>query len=144
MDLFQNQNVSIPCILSGLAVSVKIVDYFGQPMPNANVTLQREDIASRSAVTQSDGTVTFSTITGGDLQVTVYLPDQTQPCVERGFFVDRSTTVSIKIEKYVLLAGMLVETGQLATVLIIVLTLLLVLAIEVYRRRRAKPKEAEN
>jgi len=144
VDLFQNQNVSIPCVLSGLAVSVKIVDYFGQPMPNANVTLQREGIASRSAVTQSDGTVTFSTITGGNLQVTIYLLDQTQQCVERGFFVDRSTTVSIKIEKYVLLAGMLVETSQLATVLIIVLTLLLVLALEIYRRRRAKPKEAEN
>jgi len=144
VDLFQNQNVSIPCVLSGLNVSVKIIDYLGQPMSNANVTLQREGTSSRSARTQSDGTVTFSSITGGDLQMTVYLHDQTQPCVETGFFADKSTTISIKIEKYVLLAGMLVETSQLATVLIIALTLLLVLAIEVYRRRHAKPKETEN
>jgi hypothetical protein len=144
VDLFQNQNVSIPCVLSGLNVSVRIIDYLGQPMSNANVTLQREGTTSRSARTQSDGTATFSSITGGDLQMTVYLHDQTQPCVETGFFADKSTTISIKIEKYVLLAGMLVETGQLATVLIIALTLLLVLVIEVYRRRHAKPKETEN
>jgi hypothetical protein len=144
VDLFQNQNVSIPCVLSGLNISVKIIDYLGQPMSNANVTLQREGATSRSAMTQSDGTVTFNTITGGNLQMTVYLHDQTQPCVETGFFADKSTAMNIKIEKYVLLAGMLVETSQLATVLIIASTLILVLALEIYRRRRVKSKETES
>jgi hypothetical protein len=43
-----------------------------------------------------------------------------------------------------MLAGFLVETSQLATVVIIVATVLFVLTIEVYRRRHLKPKKAES
>lgn len=142
VDLFQNQNVSIICTLYGLTLSVKVVDFLGQPISNVNVVLQREGMTTRSALTQSDGSVTFSGVTGGEFHVTIYLSDQSQPSVEGGFVVEKSETLEIKIDKYLLLAGMLVETGLFAIALVIVLTLLIVLVIELYRwRRHAKPKE---
>ena len=144
LDLFQNQSISIQCRLYGLTVSVKVVDYFGQPISNANVKLQREGLALRSNRTQPNGVATFTSITGGSLQMTVYLFDQTQPCVAKAFFVDSSTTIEIKLEGYIILAGFLVETGNLATAIIIVATALLVLLIEVYRRKRSKPQKSSS
>jgi hypothetical protein len=144
IDLLQNQNTSIICKLYGLNVSIEVVDYFGQPISSINVTLQREGLATRSDRTQSDGTAKFSNIIGGSLQITIYLPGQTQPFVTNSFFVDNSATIQIKLEKYVMLAGFLVETSQLATVVIVVVTLILVLLLEVYMRKRVKPQKSEN
>jgi len=144
IDLLQNQNASIICKLYGLNVSIEVVDYFGQPISSVNVTLQREGLATRSDRTQSDGTAKFSNIIGGSLQIAIYLHDQTQPFVTNSFFVDNSVTIQIKLEKYVMLAGFLVETSQLATVIIIVVTLILVLLIEVYMRKRVKQQKSES
>jgi len=144
VDLFQDQNISLPCQLYGLIVTIRILDYFGQPISNVNVTLHREGAMPRSNHTQADGSAVFSGLTGGSLQVVVYLLDQTQPFKEGMYSVVTSTTIEIRADKYVMLAGFLVETSQLATVVIIVATVLFVLAIEVYRRRHLKPKKAES
>jgi triacylglycerol esterase/lipase EstA (alpha/beta hydrolase family) len=147
VDLFQNQNISLPCQLYGLTVTIRILDYFGQPISNVNVTLHREGVIPRSNRTQADGSAMFSGLTGSigpSLQVVVYLLDQTQPFTEGTYSVVTSTTIEIRAIKYVMLAGFLVETSQLATVVIIVGTVLFILAIEVYRRRRLKPKKAES
>ena len=145
IDLFQNQNMSIICKLYGLNVSIKVVDYFGQPIPNANVTLQREGLASSlHRTTQPDGVATFSSITGGNLQIAVYLSDQPHSCVAEWLFVDSSKVIEIKLEKYVVLAGFLVETSNLTTAMIIAATVLLVLLIEVNRRKRLKPQKSSS
>lgn len=144
VDLFQNQNASIVCRLYGLALSIKVVDYFGQPIPNVHVILEREGMTARPSETQTDGTATFNTVTGGTFSVTLYMTDPDQPWLEEGFLVDTSKTVQIKLDKYVMLAGSLVETNQFVTVLIIVLTLVCVAAIEVYRRRRLRPQKTED
>jgi hypothetical protein len=143
LDLFQNQSISIQCRLFGLTVSVKVVDYFGQPISNANVTWQLDGLQN-SALTKSDGLVTFSNIIGGDLQVTVYLPGQSQPFEVTTPSIDSSRTIEIKLDKYVVLAGFLVETSNLTTAMIIAATVLLVLLIEVYRRKRLKPQKSSS
>ncbi|MDI6904185.1 MAG: hypothetical protein QMD13_01635 [Candidatus Bathyarchaeia archaeon] len=141
VDLFQNQNISICCKLYGLNVSIRVVDYFGQSIPDANVILQRDGL-QYSPSTESNGMITFSNIIGGDLQITVYLPGQSQPCMVTTSSVDESTTIEIKIEKYVVIAGFLVETGQLTTAIIIVVATILILSIEIYRRKRLKPQKS--
>jgi hypothetical protein len=143
VDLFQNQNVSIPCNLYGLTVSVKVVDYFGQGIADVNVNLQREGQPAMIKKTQSDGTATFNNVVGGDLEIALYLGDSTQPIVAQDSTIESSTTIQVKIDKYVVLAGLLVETSQLATVIIIVLAIVLFLSIEVYRRRRSKTEKSE-
>jgi hypothetical protein len=143
LDLFQNQSISIQCRLFGLTVSVKVVDYFGQPISNANVTWQLDGLQN-SALTKSDGLVTFSNIIGGDLQVTVYLPGQSQPFEVTTSLIDSSRTIEIKLDKCVILAGFLIETSHLTTAIIIAATVLLVLLIEVYRRKRLKLQKSSS
>lgn len=143
LELFNDTYREIYCQLYNLTVSVKIVDYFGQPISNANVTWQLDD-RQDSALTKSDGLVTFSNIIGGDLQVTVYLPEQSQPFMVTTSVVDSSKTIEIKLDKYVILAGFLVETSHLTTAMIIAATVLLVLLIEVYRRKRLKPQKSSS
>jgi hypothetical protein len=134
--------VPIRCELFGLAVSIRIIDYFGQPIPNANVTLQRDSYRA-SGLTGGDGNAAFSNVIGGDLQVTVYLSGQSQPCVATTTGIATSKTVEIKIDKYTSLAGFLVETDQLITVLIVIIAVVFILALEIYRRRRFKQQKSE-
>ena len=144
-DLFDDKNVTIKCQLLGLYVSLKVVDYFGQPIPNANVTLQREGLPVRSMQTQSNGLATFDNLIGGArAQIAVYLFDQTQPCITKGFDLSEPTTIEIKVEKYVLLAGFYVETSQFITAIIIAATVILILSIEVYRRKRLKSQKSSS
>jgi hypothetical protein len=145
LDLFQNVNLSITLKLFGLTVTVKVVDYFGQGIPNANITLQFGSVISRSNLTQSDGSATFFGVDGGVYQIAVRLASQTGTSILKNVEVAPSTqTISIRMDRYVLLAGSLVETSQLAVVLLIVATVIVVLTIELYRRRtRVKAKEDE-
>jgi len=143
VEMFNDTYSEIYCKLYNLTVSVKVVDYFGQPISNAKVTWQLDGLQD-SALTKSDGLATFSNIIGGDLQVTVYLPERSQPFMVTTSFVDSSKTIEIKLDKYVVLAGFLVETSYLTTAIIIVATVLLVLLIEIYRRKRFKPQKSSS
>jgi hypothetical protein len=142
VSLNESRVVSISCKLYGLTVSVQVVDYFGQPIPNANVTLLRDGLQN-STLTRSDGIAEFPGVIGGELHTIVYLPGQSQPYLQTTFYVDSSKTIQVRVERYVVLAGFLVETGQLATLIIIVVSVIAILLFEVYRRKRFKPKKVE-
>jgi hypothetical protein len=144
VSLFEDENVSIVCKLYGLTVSVEVVDYLGQPISGADVILQREGMTTRSDQTQSNGTVTFSSVTGGTFYVTVYLFDQKEPTSEGSYSVEENTTIVIKVDEYLMLIGMPVETSTFAIALIIVLTLVFILAVEIYRKRRFKQQKNTN
>jgi hypothetical protein len=143
LEMFNDTNREIYCKLYNLTISVKVVDYFAQPIPNANVTWQAYGLQN-STLTKSDGIVTFSNVIGGDLRVMVYLPSQSQPFEVTTLFIDSSKMIEIKLEKYVVLAGFLVEASSLTTAIIIVVTVLLALLIEVYRRKRLKPQKSSS
>ena len=136
-------NVSISCKFYGLTIAIQVVDYFGQPIPNANVTLSLENL-QQCSLTKSDGTAEFPDTMGGNLQVMVYLPGQSQPYMTSSLYVDSSKTIQIKIERYTMLAGFLVETSQLATSIIIAVSVILVLSLEIYRKKRPKPKTSQS
>lgn len=133
---------TISCKLYDLNISVRISDYFDQPIRDTNVTLQRDELRA-SGVTGADGTITFTNIVGGSFTVTVRLPGQSEPCVATMVFADNSTTIPVKIEKYVLLVGMLVETSQLLTVMVIVITAIFILGLEILRRRRLRQPKSK-
>jgi hypothetical protein len=144
VDLFQDQNATVYCDLFGLNISVTLTDYFGQPFANTNVTLKGTGSDLISKRTQANGMVTFDNLVGDRFSISVYLSDQGSPTVVESLFVDGSTMVPIRIGKYVLLAGLPVETSQLAIVVIIVLGLLFVLSLELYRRRRNKSQKIDS
>lgn len=145
VSLFQDQNATVYCNLYDLNISVSVADYFGQPFPNLNVTLQGMTLQGKGFEsllnrTQANGTVTFYHLVGDSFSVSVYVSDGGPPTVVKSLVVDGSTVVPISMNKYVLLAGFVVETSQLAIAIVIVLTLLTVLGLEVYRRRRSRSR----
>jgi hypothetical protein len=142
VDLFDDLNASIICRLYGLTVSFRVVDFFGQPISNANVTLQRESLVYGSNHTQGNGLAVFNRVTGGSLQASVWLFNQMQPEVTEVFYVENSTTIEIKLQEYVLLAGFFVNTAVFTGVMIVIATVVGVLLIEVYRRKRPRIAKA--
>ena len=138
-------NVTIVCDSYGLSISIKIIDYFGQPISGANVTLKQGNWQD-FRLTGSDGIVNFTNTIGGNMQAVVYLPGQTEPYTMRTFSFDSSTTqpLEIKADKFMLLGGFLVETGQVATTMLVVAIVVLILSLELYKRRRAKLQKSES
>jgi hypothetical protein len=132
-----SKTLPLSCKLYGLTLVVHVVDYFGQPIAGANVTVLRQGLNIQSNQTNSIGGAEFSDLIGGDLQIAVYLPGQTQVCDAKNYYIDYSATIQIKIEKYVSLFGFLIETGQLATIVIIAVTVAIILLLEIHRRRTA-------
>jgi len=135
IEVFNGTQNEIYCDLYNLTLSVKVVDYFGQPIPNTNVILLREDLTPRSTMTASDGLTTFDKVIGGNVEITVVLPGQAQQYMATDYYIDRPTEIEINAGGYTLLAGLLVETTLLVSVLIILASAIFVVAIEVYRRR---------
>jgi hypothetical protein len=137
-------NATINCSLYGLDVSVKLTAYFGQAIPNLNVTLEWIGYPnSTSTVSGSDGIASFKGIVGGNLTLTVSMNGQSDPLAVTTANVYTSTTIEIRLDKYVVLAGMLVDLGQFVTVLAIVLIVIFIVCLEVYRRKRSRPQQSE-
>ena len=68
--------------LYGIQVSVSVVDFFGTPISNANVTLNGPSTERFSAKTQSDGTATFNNVIGGDMQIVAFAPRSTRTIIK--------------------------------------------------------------
>lgn len=140
VELF-NETVTLPtrCTLYNLPICVKVVDYFGQPIPNANVTLERNGIKIHSSVTGADGIANFKEI-GGTLTIKVYLAKRDLPEATLTAYIgegrDYSNPILVKIGKYVVLAGLLVDSSQFAMITLILATIVLVAIIEIIRRKR--------
>jgi hypothetical protein len=137
VDLVQDRDVSIKCNYYGLVVSVKVVDYLRQPMPNVNVTFQTAD-TRRHSLTGSDGFTTFPDVIGGTVQIGVYVADQQQPLVSQTTLIHEPQTIEIRVEKYVALLSFLVETSHLATGLLLATGAAIIALAEIYRMRRKR------
>jgi hypothetical protein len=144
IEVFSDTQSEIRCSLYNIQVSVAVVDYFGQPIPNAHVVLHGPGTETLSATTQSDGTTKFSNVIGGDMQIIAYPPGMENSYGAVNLRVEAPTSIQIKMAKYVLLGPFLIETSLLATFIIILAAIILFLSIEVYRRKRVKPGKSES
>lgn len=148
VELF-NETVNLPirCTLYNLPVCIKVVDYFGQPIPNANVTLERNGVKMHSKITEVDGIANFREI-GGTLTIKVYLTNQNLPEVMLTTYIaekkDYSNPIVVKIGKYIILAGLLVDSAQFAMTILILVTVVLVAMIEVIIKRRFKSRKVSS
>jgi hypothetical protein len=134
LNVLTNTQSQIRCVLSNLQITVKVVDYFGNPISNINVQLSRPGMITQSFTTQSDGKATFNNVLGGDIEVTANLFGNQNIYVAKNIQVNSPTTVTLSMEKYVALGGVLVDASLLATLLLILLVVVLLVVIEVFRR----------
>ena len=138
VNVFSDTQSEIRCTLYNIQVSVTVVDYFQQPIPNVNVTLNGGGIGTRSATTQGDGTATFSKVIGGDMQVVTYSPGMESSYQAVNIQIEAPKTIRIQMAKYILIGPFLIETSIFATFIVILAAILLFVCIEIYRRRRVK------
>jgi membrane-bound inhibitor of C-type lysozyme len=138
ISVFSNTQTRIVCSLYGIQVSVKIVDFFGSPISNANVTLNGPATERFSAMTKGDGTATFSNVVGGDMQVVAFASSGQNDYQSVALTVNQPTTVQLKIDRYVAFGSLLIPVSSLIAVLVILLGIILLAIVEVYRRKRVK------
>lgn len=142
--LLDNRTLNVTCSLYGLTVTVKVVDYFGQGIANMEVTFQRLGQMQATTSTGADGTATFNNVVGGLLNILVMSNGASTPIAAQSVNIENPTTlISIHVDEYVVLAGMLVQTGQLAAIVLILLIVVLILSLEMYRRRRHRVQKTE-
>jgi len=142
IDAFTDKQLTIQCALYNLQVNVKIVDYFGQAVPNANVKLVGADGTTQTQMAKPDGTTSFNGVIGGNVQITAYLSEGDDYYEATNVNVASSTTVQVQMGRYVSLGGLIVQTSFLITFMAILLTIVVFLVFELYIRRKTKPKKA--
>jgi hypothetical protein len=144
VEVFSDTQTEIRCSLYNLQLSVLVVDYLGQPIPNVNVMLRGPEKVTRSATTQTNGTAIFSNLIGGNMQIIAYPTGSEDSYEAVSLQVEAPTTIKITMGEYVLLGPFLIGTSLLATLIIILAAVILFLSIEVYMRKRSKPSKSES
>jgi len=123
LDLTEDQFLAIHCKIFGVALSVKVVDYFERPIPNAMVDIERKSEQGwmniePSPKTDSEGIVSLPNI-GGDYLISIYATGSLDETITMSLAT--SQQVVIRLDKYVLVGGYLVETSQFITYISLVL-----------------------
>jgi len=136
MEIFGNRQQQIRCTLYGIQLLVSVVDYGGFAIPNAKVTLNGP--AKISATTQSNGIATFENIIGGDIQIIAQPSGISEASQALTVNINEPATVQVKIDKYLSLGGLLIQTSTLITISIVLSVLLGFTAVEIYRHRRIR------
>ncbi|HEX9261067.1 MAG TPA: carboxypeptidase-like regulatory domain-containing protein, partial [Candidatus Bathyarchaeia archaeon] len=144
IEVFSNVETPIRCTLYNLPVSVLVVDYFGQPIPNVNVVYMGPDGTALSEKTQANGVAVFDKVIGGNAQIAAYPAGQEDYFEAVNLRVDSSTTVHVKMGRHILIGSFLIDIGIFITIILILVTIILFVVLEVYRRRKLKPVESKS
>jgi hypothetical protein len=127
---------TIRCTIYGIDLSVQVVDLFGSPISNAQVSINGAQ--QTSAATASDGKATFSNIIGGNMQIVAQIQGTSGTSQALTVNVNEPTTIQVKLENYVSVGGTLVQASTLTTIIIILVIVILFAVVEVVRRQRIK------
>lgn len=115
VDLIQNQSSFIFHLTTfNVDLTVTVIDYLGQPIPNAMVKVeQKTTVESVESTTGPDGRVTFNISLGGDSRISVYIRGQLSET--KDLYLTNSKQVTFNLNRYVVIAGYAVETSQFVT-----------------------------
>lgn len=138
IQAFSDVQKQILCSYYGIQVKVSVVDFFGNPLSNANVTLNGQESIQYSAVTKSNGVATFTDIIGGDMQIVAFMPSAPNDYQAQTLTINGPASVQIKIDRYVALGSLMLQVSSFITILVIVIAIVLLLMVELIRRRKHK------
>jgi hypothetical protein len=123
-------------------LSVTVVDYLGQPMPNVKVQLEREGVAPIEVNTDGGGVAFFGDIIGGGSFISVYVGGE-MPSYTANVYVKGNTAVTISLGKYVNVFGITIDTTQFAVLLTFIVFIVGFAFFIVYQRRKPKTSKAD-
>jgi len=149
IDLFGNLSLLIHCKIFNVSLCVRALDYFGHPVPNAVVEVERkfgqEWVSIDSLSTESDGFAKFVPLrglVGGDCRVSLYVEEKL--CGIKHLYLEESKQIFFKIDKYTMIVGHPVETSQLIAYISVGLLIIVFVLAMTHRRllqRFVKKKE---
>jgi 5-hydroxyisourate hydrolase-like protein (transthyretin family) len=115
-----NQQKALQILIQKIDLTVQVLDYFGQPIPNAMVRVyQQKTAVSMKATTGPNGKVAFSDVLAGDSQISVYVREQLGGV--KLLHLTTSKLVRFRLDRYVVVAGYPMETSQFVTAIAIIL-----------------------
>ena len=125
IDLIEdNITIEIHCKIFNVNLYVETLDYFGQPIRNALVEIQRktgEDwVKIDSSFTRPDGFARFEPLgglVGGDCRVSVFVAGKLGGV--KDLYLVGSTQIQFKIGRFTAIAGNPIETSQLIVYILI-------------------------
>jgi uncharacterized membrane protein YtjA (UPF0391 family)/uncharacterized GH25 family protein len=115
-------------------LSVTVLDYFGRPVPNIEVELEREGAASITLKTNGKGVAFFDSITGGNCYISINTGSGS-PIETANIFVEGNAATIMTVGNYVTVFGLLVGTSQFAVLITFIVFIVLLLVFLLYRRR---------
>jgi hypothetical protein len=107
----------IQCKIVNLSPSILVVDYFGQPIPNAEIRIERFSEIKQDWVgitsplrTDANGVASLPSI-GGEYSISIYMQGLLSDI--KSFYIDETRVLVFKIDKYITIGGLVLETIQL-------------------------------
>ena len=133
LDLIENNlNFTFSLQVLNVDITVSVRDYFGQPISNANVTVEHrvgnDYVLAYSKFTGSDGSATFESVVGGDSRVSVYAGGNLVG-TETQFVSGAQNAVQFDVAEYVSVFGSVISTGLFAFVLFLIVMVVVVILI---------------
>jgi hypothetical protein len=134
IDLIQNRSSFIFHLATfNVDLTVIVIDYLGQPIPNAVVRVEQKTTAeSVESTTGPDGRVTFNISLGGDSRILIYIGEQLSGTKE--LYLTNSKQVTFNLNKYVVIAGYTVETSQFVTAIALAILVIVFIVALTYKR----------
>ncbi|MFQ5999799.1 MAG: hypothetical protein ACE5J6_03375 [Candidatus Bathyarchaeia archaeon] len=136
VNLIEDRFLVIHCKIFNVDLSVMVKDYFGNPISNALVKVERENVDIPPQKTGSNGKTSFENITGGEVRISVSVEGKL--CETRTIYLDETRVAVFKLYRYVMVAGYPLETIQfIACISLGMLVAFFALAL-IYRRLRTR------
>jgi hypothetical protein len=136
VDLDEPTTLTFDLVTLNVNVIVSVLDYFGQPVANAEVRIERKIsqgfVLIDTKPTDTAGIAQFADMIGGDSRVLVYIGG-TLVAVKTQFLGAGSSEVAIRVAEYVAIVGYPLQTGAFALLTFILILIVIVL---VAARRR--------
>lgn len=120
------------CKIYNIDLSLSVIDYFGQPIPDAVVKVERDDLELASPTTGKDGTTALDGIIGGDLRFSVYILGKLGET--RTSYVDGDKKMVFKIDRYVVVGGYPLESVQFIALVSLSILGAILASVLIYRR----------
>ncbi|UCE96888.1 MAG: hypothetical protein JSV51_04690 [Candidatus Bathyarchaeota archaeon] len=138
-------NFIVYCKLYNLTLDINVLDYFGQGIPNANITLEREGITLSSSNTREDGIARFVGLIGGNYRIFVYIDQRPYRTTTLNFqeprTVETHNLVTLKIAEIVSIGGFITETSHFVTAALILSLAIVGLFVFIHHRLRSSQEK---
>jgi len=139
VDLIEDKPFEkIRCKMVNLSPSILVVDYFGQPIQNAEIKIERlSEIEQKwveitpSQRTDSSGVALLPSI-GGDYSISIYVLGQLSGI--NSFYIEETSMQTFKIDKYVAIGGLILETSQLVVCIALGLLIISLGIVQTYKK----------